>query len=105
MGFCIIYVTHANENAAKALSSQIVEEKLAACANLFPIQSAYWWQGALSQDDEYVSILKTTNEKWPALKVRVTELHPYEVPCIMKIEVEANESYEQWIRESVQQNG
>ncbi len=102
MGFCIVYITHANEEAAKVLSSQIVKEKLAACANLFPIQSAYWWHGELTGDEEYVSILKTTHEKWFELKARVIALHPYEVPCIMKIEVEANESYEQWIRESVE---
>lgn len=101
MAFCLIYVTHENEEKARALSDRIVEEKLAACANLFPITSAYWWQEKIARESEWVSILKTIPEHWLAIQQRIAELHPYEVPCIMRIDVQANEAYEEWIRESV----
>jgi periplasmic divalent cation tolerance protein len=48
-----------------------------------------------------VGIVKTTRDKWEQLKQRVESLHPYDTPCIMKFDVEANEKYEAWIRDSV----
>ena len=101
MSFIIIYITHKNEASAKTIVDQLVNEKLVACGNLFPIQSAYWWQGAVQNENEWVSIVKTIPEFWEKVKSKVEEIHPYEVPCIMKIEAEANEKYEKWIRESV----
>jgi len=101
MGFIIIYITHENESAAKKITDQLVEEKLVACGNLFPIQSAYWWKGAIQNEKEWVSIVKTIPELWNKVKSKVEEIHPYEVPCIMKLEAEANDKYEAWIRESV----
>ena len=101
MSFAIVYITHEEKNAAKALTDQLLKEKLIACANIFPITSAYWWKGAVANEDEWVSIVKTPLSHWDRLVKRVEALHPYEVPCIMKIEVEANRSYEDWIRESV----
>lgn len=97
MSFCLVYITFGSEEDALRISQQLVEERVAACANIFPIKSIYEWNAVLQNDDEWVAILKTTNELWPALKSRVEEIHPYEVPCIMKIEVEANEKYEAWI--------
>lgn len=98
--FAIVYITHETEEHAQSLSNKIVGERLAACANIFPISSCYWWHGEVQNENEWVSILKTTVDKWPTLKERVTKLHRYDVPCIMKIEVEANEAYEKWIVES-----
>ena len=102
MPFIIIYITHENEVAAKSIVDQLVDEKLVACGNLFPIQSAYWWQGAVRNKNEWVSIVKTIPELWEKVKVKVEKIHSYEVPCIMKTDVEANEKYEDWIRESVE---
>ena len=102
MSFIIIYITHKNEAAAKKVSDQLVNEKLVACGNLFPIQSAYWWQGAVQNENEWVSIVKTIPELWEKVKSKVEAIHPYEVPCIMKLEAEANEKYEAWIRGSVE---
>jgi periplasmic divalent cation tolerance protein len=87
------------------LSNYLVENKYAACANIFPIKSAYWWKGQIASDQEYVSILKTITGNWEILKTKVEEIHPYEIPCIMKIEVEANEKYEEWIRSEVKREG
>jgi periplasmic divalent cation tolerance protein len=103
MSFILVYTTHANEESAMKLSNYMVEKKIAACANIFPIKSAYWWKGNIESEDEYVSILKTIPENWELLKTKIEELHPYDVPCIMKINVEANEKYEEWIRSEVRQ--
>lgn len=98
---CLIYITHESEAAAKRISNLLLEARLAACANIFPIQSAYWWQGVLENGSEWVSLMKTTPEKWEALEAAVLKAHPYTTPCILKIEATANAAYAKWIREEV----
>ena len=97
MGFIIIYVTHKNMNDAKKIANHLLEKRLIACANFFPIESAYWWKGHIDGAHEIVSILKTKSENWEKARDEIARIHPYEVPCIMKIDVTANESYEAWI--------
>jgi len=103
MAFIIIYTTHPDEETANKISSQLIQKKLVACANIFPMQSAYWWQGKIENEQEYISILKSIQENFDKVKLEIEKVHSYEVPCIMKMEVEANESYEKWIRESVRE--
>lgn len=104
MSFMMIYVTHPNEECAKRISDSLIEEKLIACANILPIKSCYWWQGKIEKDDEIVTILKSDPEHWGLLKSRIKELHPYDVPCIIYWEVEANEEYEDWVRGCLRPN-
>jgi periplasmic divalent cation tolerance protein len=100
MPFLLFYTTHPDEVTARQISNTLVERRLAACANIFPISSAYWWQGAVQQKDEWVSVLKTRLELETTLEKAVQALHPYDVPCIMRLEVRANEAYEKWVEES-----
>ena len=99
MPFLIFYVTHPDEATVRTLSEHLVHKRLAACANISPISSLYWWEGAVQQDHEWVSILKTRVELENKLEAEIQSRHPYEVPCIMRFEVRANEAYEQWIVE------
>lgn len=101
MEICLVYVTNASKDQASALVDLIVNEKLAACANVFPIESAYWWNGSIEKDQEVVTLFKTIPELWETLRDRIIAIHPYDVPCIIKFEVEANESYRKWIENSV----
>ncbi len=100
MPFLIFYITHPDEATARNISESLVTQGLAACANVFPIQSAYWWLGAVQQEGEWVSILKTRRALESALEKAIQELHPYETPCIMRWEARANEAYERWIEEN-----
>ena len=102
MSFSIIYITFPDEVTARDLSTRLVRERYAACANIFPIQSAYWWQGVIEDASEWVALLKTTHRKWLLLQQAVEKWHPYAVPCIMRWEVEANDAYEAWIAQEVQ---
>lgn len=104
MGFTLIYTTHPDEKTARKISQVLTEEKWIACANLFPIQSAYWWQGRVEQEDEWVALLKTRTEYGSQIEERIQEIHPYEVPCIIRMEVQANAAYEQWIHNSTEQD-
>ena len=63
----------------------------------------YWWKGKIENESEVVAIVKTKEENWEKVQQEVKKIHPYETPCIMKFDVEANDDYESWIKsETVQ---
>ena len=101
MAFLIFYITYPDESTARHISSQLVQERWAACANVFPIQSAYWWEGKVQHDAEWVSVVKTSLALEKLLETEIIRLHPYDTPCIMRFEARANAAYEKWIEESV----
>ncbi len=94
----IIYVTHKNLKEAKKIGSYLLQKGLIACANYFPIESASRWTGKIVTVKEAVSVLKTSKKNWHKVEKEIEKIHPYKVPCIMKIEVEANKSYAKWIQ-------
>jgi len=98
MAFVTIYVTHKNLAQAKKVANHLLKKRLIACANFWPIKSAYWRKGKIQNDNEIVTILKTKKENWPKIKTEIKKIHPYEVPCIEKINVEADIDYEDWIK-------
>lgn len=101
MGFIIIYITYPNLKTAKKVVASLMESRLIACGNFFPIQSTYWWKGKIENSKEVVSIVKTKTRNWGKVKSAVIKLHPYETPCIMKIDVRANDDYASWINKEV----
>ena len=88
---------------AQSLADALVGEGLAACVNIVPgLRSVYRWKGELCCDAESILLLKTTAERYPQLQARLAELHPYEVPEIIALPVEAGlEGYLGWVREAV----
>ena len=96
-------MTFPDEDRAVRIGRALVEERLAACVNLLPaVRSIYRWQGAVSDDTEVMAVAKTTRDRLPDLIARVIELHPYDVPEVIAIEVVAgSERYLDWARDSV----
>ena len=94
----ITFVTCPPERAPQ-LAHALVEEGLAACVNILPqVSSVYRWQGAVQQDAEALLLIKTADTRFEALKRRVLELHPYELPEIVAVKVDAAHSpYLDWI--------
>lgn len=86
------------ETAAK-IARTLVEERLAACVNRLPgIQSTYSWQGEIHEDAEVLLLIKTTRERFAALRGRLMELHPYEVPELIALDIiDGNPAYLDWI--------
>ncbi len=101
MPFLTFYITHPDEATARRIADHLLQERWIACANLFPIGSTYWWEGAVQNEAEWVSILKTSLEMEHFLEEEIARIHPYETPCIMRFETRANAAYEQWILDSV----
>ncbi|MEO1436127.1 MAG: divalent-cation tolerance protein CutA [Bacteroidota bacterium] len=95
--FLLIYITHPDEATAHSISNHLLEHRLIACANIYPMKSAYWWQGKVANENEWVSIIKTQAEHWDVICQQVEAMHPYDVPCITRMEAHANAAYEAWI--------
>ncbi|MCC6459994.1 MAG: divalent-cation tolerance protein CutA [Saprospiraceae bacterium] len=97
MPFLVFYVTCPDEDTARNISQHLLQQRLVACANMFPISSAFWWDGAIQQDREWVALLKTQLALEAALEAEIQGLHPYDTPCILRVEARANAAYEAWI--------
>lgn len=85
----LIYVTVGSMTTAKSIAGQMVEQRLAACANILPgMVSVYRWEGKIEHGDEVVLLLKTSEEKVPALLAAVEAAHDYDTPCAIALSVE-----------------
>jgi periplasmic divalent cation tolerance protein len=88
--------------AAEALAARLVEERLAACVQVYPVRSIYRWQGKVERSEELRLEAKTTAERAAAARARVRELHPYDEPEILVTEImDGAPSFLAWVRESV----
>ena len=98
----LVLTTVANPEEAARLGRTLVEERLAACANIVPqIESIYRWQGKIESGTEVFMIFKTTHGRYQQLEQRLKELHPYEVPEIVVLQVrDGLPAYLNWIVES-----
>lgn len=96
----LCYCSCPDAASAQALAEALVGERLAACVNRLPaVHSTYRWQGAVSTDTEELLLIKTTAARFDALKTRLLELHPYELPELIAVPVErGHASYLDWVR-------
>lgn len=85
----LVLTTLATREEALALGRAMVEERLAACAQVEAITSVYRWQGAVQQDGEWRLLLKTTAARYPALEAALRARHPYELPALVALPVAA----------------
>ncbi len=99
MPVMFVYVTTADIEEAKTLGRKLVEEQLAACANILPgATSIFRWQGKVEEAEEAVLILKTTEQKLERLIERAKSLHSYDCPCNEALPVvEGNRDFLEWV--------
>ena len=94
----------AGKLSAADLAAQLVDERLCACVNVLPgVTSWFRWQGKVDRADESLLLIKTTAERLPALRTRVQQLHPYEVPEFLELQIaDGLPAYLQWVLAAVQ---
>ena len=99
MAATMIYVTCSDEAEAGRIGRAVVEERLAACANIIAgMRSLHWWDGVVQEAGEVVLIAKTRAERVAALTARVKALHSYDVPCVVALPLTGgNADYFAWI--------
>ncbi len=95
----VVLVTAPDMDTAVRLGQALVEEQLAACANIVPgVRSIYRWQGVVHDDAEVLVIIKTTAVAQEQLTQRVLALHPYDTPEVVVLPiVGGSDSYLRWI--------
>jgi periplasmic divalent cation tolerance protein len=88
---------------AERIARALVERRLAACVNVVPgVASVYRWKGEICRDQEWLLVVKTRGEKLDALREALVALHPYELPELVAVPIEAGHApYLAWLDESV----
>jgi len=88
---------------AERIARALVERRLAACVNVVPgVVSVYRWKGGVERDEERLLVIKTRAGKLDALREALVELHPYELPELVAMPIQAGHApYLAWLDESV----
>lgn len=94
-----VFSTFPNPDKAAEVARILVSEGLAACVNLLgPVRSIYRWKGELNDDQETLAVIKTTRDRFDAMRTRLVGLHPYEVAEVIALPVEAGHApYLAWV--------
>ena len=105
MAVCFVYITAGSMDEARTIGRALVDERLAACANILPsVTSVYRWQGAIEYAEEVVLIAKTREALVPRLSDRVAALHSYDCPCVVAMPIVAGHAdYLDWISAETEQ--
>ena len=99
MKISLVYITFDNKEEADKLCNLLVKERLVAGVHLYPIEAIFHWKQEVVHRGEFVAVVQSSIKLWPTLLDRIEELHSFEVPCIMMVEAEVNNSFAQWIDE------
>jgi len=97
----MVYITNPSKEKARELAEYLLTKRLIACANIFAGNSMYWWEGEIAKEDEVILIAKTVEENFDALKHEVADFSDYQVPCVIKVPVVANQQFVQWLRSEI----
>ena len=100
----IVLSTAGSEQEAQKIAHILVKRRLAACVNILPqIQSIYRWKGEIESAQEWLLLIKTRADKFPAVRDAIGELHSYEVPECVVLEIEDGSlPYLQWLEKATQ---
>ena len=100
----IVLSTAGSEQEAHKIAHILVKRRLAACVNILPqVQSTYRWKGEIESAQEWLLLIKTRADKFPAVRDAIGELHSYEVPECIVLEIEDGSlPYLQWLEKATE---
>ena len=101
MDMRLVLVTHPSKEHAERITRDVIAAKLAACVLVTDVKSFYNWEGILNQDDEVVTILKTSTNKVTDLEKYIETNHDYDIPAIITLQANANQAYGNWLNEQI----
>lgn len=99
----VIMVTAASRRECRKIARHLVEAKLAACVNIAPaVESIYRWEGKITDEKEFVLLIKSTRELFPEIKAEISKIHSYHTPEIICLPIiDGSRNYLQWVSDSV----
>lgn len=96
--YTIIITTYPDKNSAKTTAKMLVEKRLAACVQIFPIESVYLWQGNICDENETVMFIKSKTALFDKITALIRESHTYDVPEIIQLPItDGLPEYLKWI--------
>lgn len=100
--FVIAFSTFPDREVAQKIAQELVENAIVACANLVPsMDSIYFWNGKVETSAEVFAIFKMTAARYSEFELRLRELHPYDVPEIVRLNIaDGAADYLRWIEQS-----
>lgn len=94
----MVYFTARDGDDAARIARHLLEKRLIACANVFPVRSLYRWEGKLEDEPEAVAICKTRRSSVKRAIAEAKKVHAYEVPCVVSYAMgDALTEYAAWI--------
>ncbi len=99
----VAFTTAPDQDVADRIARALVEERLAACVSRVPgVVSTYLWKGDVEISGELLLVIKTTRARFEALRARLVDLHPYDVPELIALDIaQGHAPYLAWLTESV----
>jgi periplasmic divalent cation tolerance protein len=101
-GHVLVLITCGDPGEARVVAHRLVQEHLAAGVQLIPIESIYRWDDEVVEDTEVLVIAKTRRDRFVEIETLVDEMHSYEVPPLVMLEMAAASApYLAWIDDNV----
>jgi periplasmic divalent cation tolerance protein len=97
--YAVVLITAPDRESGVKMARRLLERRLAACVNIAPVSSMYWWEGKIEESSEVLLVVKTTSERLGDLIREVRAIHPYKVPEIIALPITAGlADYLDWVR-------
>ena len=93
----VIYTTLPSLEKGQEIAELMLQQRLIACATIIPCASMYWWNNEIQKDQEVILLMKSEESRFDVISEALTQVHPYQVPCILTCEATANAPYLQWL--------
>ena len=95
----VVLSTCGSEEEAKKVARELVEQRLAACVQIVPgLTSIYRWQGEITEDAEWLLVIKSRRDLMERLRTRLAFVHSYEVPEVVALTVvDSSPAYMRWL--------
>ena len=97
--YILVLSTVPEKETGRQIAKALLKEGLAACVTISPAsESHYWWEGKISEDEEFILFIKTKASLFPELDKKIQEIPPYEVPEIIALALfKGSKEYLNWI--------
>jgi periplasmic divalent cation tolerance protein len=96
--FALVMTTCGDKANAETIATRLVEERLSACVQIFPIASVYRWEGAVQRANEWMLFCKIKSHDYANVEAAIRAAHTYSNPEIVEVSIEQGaQAYLNWI--------